>query len=170
MLGFYENFPEIIHGIAQFATHLPNKKLQQALTETLLALNDETFSLEDIGDPSIPSCTVNFESGIAEGIDFNYIDREQAERMSKTLSKNPFQTMDFLCIARYYKVTEEKKIPLKFDYYMLRCTFSGDKMETRIFHEKGPRYTSPEDILNFIANKVNGKAQKKLLERLKEEP
>jgi hypothetical protein len=169
MLGFHENFPETIHGTARFVTSVSNKKLQQALAEALLTLNNETFSPEAVGDPLVPSCAVNFEFGIAEGADFNYVDREEVDKILKTIHRSPFQIMDFLCIVRYYRTREGRKTPLRFDYYMLRCMFSEDPVEMQVFHEKGPRYISPEDIFNLVAKKINEKSQKRILKALNED-
>jgi hypothetical protein len=36
-------------------------------------------------------------------------------------------------------------------------------LEPRVFHERGPRYISPEDITNFIVNQLNKASTKKIL-------
>ncbi|MDI6904008.1 MAG: hypothetical protein QMD13_00730 [Candidatus Bathyarchaeia archaeon] len=167
MLGFYENFPKNIHKIARFTTSISNKRLQQALTKTVHKLNNETFCLEDVANPSVPQCTVIFEIGIAEANNFNYLDDEETNRMLKTIRKKPFQIMDFFCAIRYYKTQTEKKTPLKFDYYMLRFTFNRKSTEIQVFHERGPRHISPEDVANFIANKINETFSKKILRSFK---
>jgi hypothetical protein len=166
MLGVYENFPETIHRIALFASSVSNKRLQQALIETLEKLNNETLTLETIADPSVPQCTVSFELGIAETASFNYLDNEEASRILKMARKNPFQIMDFLCAVRYHKTQGEKKRPLRFDYYMLRFTFDGNSIGMLVFHERGPRYMSPEDIINLFANRVNQASQKRIMKAL----
>ena len=74
--------------------------------------------------------------------------------------------MDFFCAVRYYKAKTEKKTPLKFDYYMIRFAFSKDTMEIRVFHERGPRYFSPEDIVTFLMNKVNEATGRKILKKV----
>jgi hypothetical protein len=166
MLGLYENFPTTIHKIAYFTTHASNKKLQQKLTAILQKLNTETLTLEAVSDPSIPQGMVNFEFGIAEADTFNYLDSEETAKLLKTLSKQPMQTMDFFCAARYHKSRDERETHLRFDYYMLRFTFNEGTIEVRAFHERGPRYTSPEDVINLIANKMNEGSMKKLLKEI----
>lgn len=168
MLGFYDNFPENIHKITSFAISISNKKLQQTLVRMLAELNKETLKLECITNPSTPQCLVVFEVGIAQGNDFNYLDSEEASRVLKTISKKPFQIMDFICVMRYYKLQNEKKSPLRFDYYMLRLAFNKKVMEIRAFHERGPRHTSPEDIINFIVGKINEIVSKKVLREMPE--
>jgi hypothetical protein len=73
--------------------------------------------------------------------------------------------MDLFCAVRYYKNKTEKKAPLKFDYYMMRAVFGKDSMEMRVFHERGLRYISPEDIVTFLVNKINEASARKILKR-----
>jgi len=167
MLGFYENFPKNIHKIARFTTSISNKRLQQALTKTVHKLNNETFRLEDVANPSVPQCTVIFEIGIAEANNFNYLDNEEKNRVLKVIRKKPFKILDFFCAIRYYKTQNKKKTPLKFDYYMLRFTFNKKSVEIQVFHERGPRHISPEDVTNFVANKINETFSKKILRTFK---
>lgn len=156
MLGLYENFPEGIHKKALFATSLSNKRLQQTLTQILHKSNGESFSLEEVSDSSIPHCTTIFEFGIAEDLIFNYLDREEEKRVLKVIRKKPLSVMDLFCAIRYYKMRNNGKRPLKFDYYMLRLLFSNkNSMEIRVFHERGPRHVSPQDLVRFVVSKLN---------------
>jgi hypothetical protein len=36
-------------------------------------------------------------------------------------------------------------------------------LEMRVFHGRGPRYVSPEDITTFIVNQLNKASTKKIL-------
>lgn len=163
MLGFYENFPANIHKTSTFTTAISNKKLQQTLALILSETNNKTYNLDDVADPSVPNCTVIFEFGIAEADTFNYLDDEEVDKIIKIVEKKPLQVMDFYCAIRYYKMEKEKKTPLKFDYYMIRFVFNKNLVETRIFHERGLRYVTPEDVTNFIINKINEKFSKRVL-------
>ena len=163
MLGIYENFPTNIHKTAHFKASASKKRTQQAIIQTLLKLNNQTFGLEDVGHPSVPQCTVVFEFGIAETNNFNYLNNEETDHVLKIINKNPFQLMDFFCAICYYKTQGEKKKALKFDYYMLRFTFNIKSMEIQVFHERGPRHVSPGEIASFVANKINETFTKKIL-------
>jgi hypothetical protein len=163
MLGLYENFPKTIHKTASFAASISNKRLQQALIQTLQKINNKNFNLQEITNPSIPQCTAILEFGIAETNNFNYLDNEETNKMLKVIQKKPLQVMDFFCALRYYKMQNEEKTPLRFDYYMIRFIFNEDLMEIQIFHERGPRHVSPEDVANFVANKINETFSKKIL-------
>jgi hypothetical protein len=167
MLGAYENFPKNIHKTAHFTTPTSTKRLQQTLIQTLKETNTKTYNLENITTPSITQCQVIFEFGIAETNNFNYLDENETNRTIKTIQKKPFQITDFFCAIRYYKTQNQKKTPLKFDYYMIRFIFNKNSIETQIFHERGPRYISPEDITNFILNRINQTSSKKVLTLLK---
>lgn len=163
MPGFYENFPQHVHKIARFSTSILNKKLQQILIQTLHKINGETFNLDEFANPSIPQCTAVLEFGIAEIDGFNYLDLEESNKALESIRKKPFQIMDLFCAIRYYKEKGEDRIPLKFDYYMLRLIFNKGFMEMQIFHERGPRHVLPEDIINLIIKRVNESFSKKIL-------
>jgi hypothetical protein len=166
MLGFYDNFPVNIHRIDNFSTTFSNKKLQQRLIQVLREINRRSFSFEEIAYPTVPECTIIFEAGLADAESFNYIDEEEAKKVLSALRKVPFQTMDFFCAVRYYKGTAEKKTPLKFDYYMMRTIFGKNAVEIQIFHERGPRYISPEDIVTFLVNTINETSPRKILKKI----
>lgn len=166
MFGFYKNFPENIHKRVRFTVSSSNKRLQQTLIQIFRAINCKTFNLEDITLPSIPQCKVIFEFGIAETTTFNYIDMEEADRILKIIGKKPLQIMDLFCAIRYYKIRNEQKIPLKFDYYMIRFIFNKNLMEIQVFHERGPRYISPEDIINCIMDEIKKNFSKRILKSL----
>jgi hypothetical protein len=167
MLGLYENFPKTVHKTAFFATLISNKRLQQALIQTFQKMNNENFNLENISNPSMSQCTAILQFGIAEANNFNYLDDEEANKVQEVVQKKPLQVMDFFCAFRYYKMQNGKKTPLRFDYYMMRFIFDNDSMEIQIFHERGPRYMSPEDAVNFVINKVNETFSKKILKAVK---
>ena len=166
MLGFYENFPKNIHKIAHFSASASKRRLQRVLTQMLSKLNNETFCLEDVIGPSVPQCAIIFEFGIADDNNFNYLNREETNRMLTVINKKTFQVMDFFCAIRYYITQNRKRTPLKFDYYMLRFTFNKKSTEIQVFHERGPRHVSPEEIINFVTNKINETSSRKILKLL----
>ena len=166
MIGFYENFPVNIHRIETFTSSLSTRKLQQRLVQVLQDINRRTFSFEEIAHPTVPECSVIFEVGIAEAKSFNFIDKEEAKNVLSVLRKETLRLMDFFCAVRYYKGTAEKKTPLKFDYYMIRVVFGKDSVEIRVFHERGPRYISPEDIVTFLVNMINEASARKILKKI----
>jgi hypothetical protein len=71
--------------------------------------------------------------------------------------------MDFFCAIRYYKSKAEKRTPLRFDYYMVRMVFAKDEVAIQVFHERGPRYISPDDIVAFVVKAINKTSNKKIL-------
>jgi hypothetical protein len=166
MLGFYANFPENIHRIESFTSSASSKRLQQRIIRVLSEINRKTFSFEEISNPAVPECTVIFEMGIAESTSFNYIDAEETKKVLTALKRGPFQVIDVFCAIRYYTNKEEKRAPLRFDYYLMRVLFDKNAIEMRIFHERGPRYISPEEIITFLAKKINGTSERKILRKL----
>jgi len=166
MLGFYENFPANIHRTDNFTSAFSSKKLQQRLIQVLHKINRRTFSFEEVAYPTVPQGTIIFEAGLADAKSFNYIDEEETKRVLTALRKATFQTMDFFCAVRYYKGAGEKKKPLKFDYYLMRFVFGKNSVEIQVFHERGPRYILPEDIVAFLVNEINKTSARKMLKRV----
>lgn len=159
-LGFYENFPLYIHRVDRFNSTLSSKQLQQKLIQVLKEINCREYSFEEVTNPTVPGGKVIFEFGLAESGDFNYIDEEEVKKTLSFLAKERLESMDFFCSIRYYKGTGDKRTALKFDYYMLRTLFGKDMLEVQIFHERGPRYISPEELTLFIFTKVNETSNK----------
>ena len=162
-LGFYENFPSNIHLVESFNSTLSSKQLQQRLIQVLYEINKKEFSFEEAANPTIPECKLIFEFGLADAENFNYIDEEEVKKVLNVLEKEHLRTMDFFCAIRYYK--GEKKRALKFDYYLLRIVFNRGILEIQVFHKKGPRYLSPEDLTLFIFNKINAASNRKILKK-----
>jgi hypothetical protein len=167
-LGFYQNFPTTIHRIDSFNSTISSRQLQQKLIQTFYEVNCKEFTFEEVTNPTIPEGKVIFEFGLAESGDFNYIDDEEVKKALSFLAKERLDAMDFFCSIRYYKGKGENKTPLKFDYFMLRAVFNKDMLEIQVFHERGPRYISPEELTAFIFTKINAtsKRNKKILKKV----
>ena len=167
MMAAYEHFPELkIHQKEFFTSALSNKKLQQRLMQVFRNVNGKTFTFEEIGNPTVPGCTVIFELGIADAKSFSYIDEEETRKVLTALKKEPFRMMDFFCAIRYYKDYASNKKPLKFDYYMARFIFAEENMlEIQIFHERGPRYIPPKALVTFLLERINEKSAKVILKK-----
>ena len=163
MLGSYDNFPVNIHRTEKFTSALSNRVLQQKLIQVFREINSKTFSFDEIVHPTLPDSTIIFEMGLAEGNSFNYIDKKETKKVCSALRKDALRMIDLFCAIRYYKGNLEKKTPLRFDYYMIRMAFSGNTVEIQVFHERGPRYLSPEDITSFLVNETNKTSERKTL-------
>ena len=167
MLGRYENFPEVIHGVARFGCKSPMRKLQQGILRSLYHLNQEVCGLNAI-TPHFPSkCEVSFELGAAEGVGFNYLDKEELDRFSKSIAEKELPTLDFFCVLRYHVVKDRgKRVPLKFDYHLLRFMFQENSVELRICHERGTQRVPLEDLVAFITKRINEELSQKRLKPL----
>src|SRR5208337_1359231 len=149
--------------VESFNSTLSSKQLQQRLIQVLYEINKKEFSFEEAANPTIPGCKLIFEFGLADAEGFNYIDEEEVKKVLNVSGKEPLRIMDFFCAIRYYK--GEKKKALKFDYYLLRTVYGRDILEIQVFHKKGPRYISPEDLTLFIFNKTNEASNRKILKK-----
>jgi hypothetical protein len=163
MIGLSDNFPKRIHRLERYETTVATKKIQKKLVQVLEKINRKTFSFEEVSHPTIPNCKIIFETGLAEAKDFNYIDEVEKIRFLKALKKETFNLLDFFISIRYYRIKEKKSAPLNFDYYQIRISFDKKTIEAKVFHERGPRYISPEDLITFIINDLNKNSTKKII-------
>ena len=148
-----------------FVSTVPSRQIQQNLIQVLFEVNKEEFSFEEAANPTIPGCRIIFEFGLADADGFNYIDGEEVEKALSLLAGEQRDTLDFFCAVRYYRGEGENKRPLKFDYYLVRTIYNRNIFEIQIYHKKGLRYVSPEDLTLFIVKKVNQASKKKVLKK-----
>lgn len=167
MLGKYEKFPQIVHGIGSFTYKFPAIALQQAILQIFYRLNRETYDLTDLTHPPSAQCKVGFEVGIAEDVSFTFLDEEELEKFQKIVNKDALPFLDFFCVARYHVVkTGGKRVPLKFDHYFLRFIFHQRDLELRIVHERGTQRVHLDDFISFAIKQVNNELAKRKLETL----
>jgi len=161
MIGLSDKFPEKIHRIERCETTFPVKKVQKELILSLVKFNSKTLSFEEITYPTIPNCKIIFETGLAEAKNYNYIDDDEKKRFLKVLRTETFKLLDLFVAIRYYRTNKEKSTPLNFDYYLIRINFEKKLIEFKVFHERGPRYISPEDLVAVFINEINKNVIKK---------
>ncbi len=161
MLGRYENFPQIIHGIARFTFPFSTQQLQLAILEATHQLNHEIFHSNEFSPFLKSNCQISFEFGTADDMTFNYLDKEELERFQIQIKTKPLRIIDIFCVIRYHAIKAKgKPTPLRFDYNMLRFTFSRKTMELLVSHERGNRRISLEDFITFLMKKINEKLEK----------
>jgi hypothetical protein len=139
------------------------KQLQRKLLQFLGNINRKELAFEQVSIPTIPDGIVIFEFGLAEEAGFNYLNDEEVMRAQEFVDHQEVSSLDFFCSIRYYRDGTEKRVALKFDYFMMRAVFGKGSLELRVFHERGPRYLSPEDVASFVVKGVNSESSKKII-------
>ena len=105
----------------------------------------------------VPSqkCEVGFEIGVGEEDTFVFLDEEEVRKLEDETATRIFHFMDFLCVLKYHTVENSaRRVPLKFDYFMLRFAFDKTLLELVVSHERGPRRVYVEDLMNFLTDRV----------------
>jgi hypothetical protein len=167
LLGRYENFPEIIHGVARFTCKSSIRTVQQTILSVLHNLNHDVCGLRVVTPHLTQECEVSFELGAAEDFDFNFLDEKELDRFQRSIVEKELSTLDFLFVARYHVVNDKgKRVPLKFDYHMLRFMFQENGMELRICHERGTQRVPLEDLVTFITKRINEELSQRQLKPL----
>jgi hypothetical protein len=156
LLGRYENFPENVHGVAHFEYKDSAKEVQKAILCTFHCLNQETFDLGAVTPYLKQNCVVGFEFGVADGVNFNFLDHKELDRCLKSVDEAEVETLDFFFAVRYHRVRNGGKwVPLKFDYHVLRFLFQEGGLELRIRHERGPQRVPLDDLTKFLVKQIN---------------
>jgi hypothetical protein len=156
LLGHYEKFPEPIHGIALFEHQGSVKSIQRAVLYAFQRLNHEVFDLSSVTPYLKQKCEVNFEFGVADGFAFNFLDERELEQCLKHISEEELRILDFFFVIRYHATSKrDKRVPLRFDYHLLRFKFQKDRLEMQVRHEKGTRRIPIDDLTKFIAERLN---------------
>jgi hypothetical protein len=146
-----------------FTFSLPVRKIQERIIQSLYEMNKKTMVSDIVDRQALRDCTVVFEAGIADSRSFNYLDEPEVSKLQGVIKKEPLKIIDIFLAACYYRTKGDRKSPLKFDYFLVRAVFLEKSLEMRIFHERGPRYISPEDIGNLVAERINKSASRKIL-------
>jgi len=160
VLGRFDNFPKNIHEVAVF-NYQDQKKVQQTILQTMQILNTKTFVIKDILPFFEQDNKVSFEFGIADGSDFVFLDKKQLEQTLKVVNENEQKVLDFFVVVRYHKINKGKRIPLRFDYHVLRFAFHEKILELLIRHERGTQRIATEDLVEFFTKKVNLELKKR---------
>jgi hypothetical protein len=164
LLGYYENFPENVHYIASFGYQDVAKNIQQAILCAFHRLNNLTFDLGAVMPYLKQKCEVSFEFGVAEGFDFNFLDQKELDQCLKNVAENELQILDFFFVVRYHLIREKgKRVPLRFDYHVLRFTFQKDGLELQIRHEKGTQRVPLDELTDFIIKQINAELSRREL-------
>ena len=158
MKGYYSCFPDEIHGAVRYQQPRSNAdrlKVQRAILSALFNLNQRTFTLPSIVASSQGDCLVQFEIGTGDDTVFTFLDRDEVKQLQIQSKKQPFDCLDFLCAVKYHRDSSKKSTPLKFDYFMFRFVFTKGLMALSLFHERGPRRVSLEELIMFLTERIN---------------
>jgi len=165
MEGIYAHFPDTYHCVALFLHNVSRRKFQKSLIGLFYEMNmgEESFNVQSITSHGIK---IAFDIGIADELTFNFLDDEERNKWLSILDKRDHEILDFLLVARYYVSRRGKDQPLRFDYYMLRFLFGHGSVELRIYHEKGTRRLSIEDLVDLLYKGLSRRIGEELSMRL----
>jgi hypothetical protein len=167
LIGLYENFPEVRHGFAFFSSAVPTQDLQRMLLQFLQRLNEnkESLSLAEFIRHKI---RVELGVGVADGLVFDYLNKEGMERCLNEVSKAALPVLDLFFVVRYYVHDGIKRKPLKFDYFIVRFLFRENEVEILVHHERGPRRLAIEELIKFPFSRINRELKAKKMTPLKQ--
>jgi hypothetical protein len=154
LLGTYDDFPQIHHGMARFSYSVETIELQRVILNCLLELNENTDGLA-LPELARQNMRVEMEAGVADGLTFNFLNRDVLNQCLKVASESGFKTLDFFLVVRYYRIEASSKTPLKFDYYIMRFMFEEKEVEMLVHHERGTRRLAVKEFMAFQVHRIN---------------
>ena len=89
--------------------------------------------------------------------------KKELDQCLSEIAEKELQTLDFFSVVRYHLIREDKKrVPLKFDYHVLRFNFQGE-LNLQIRHEKGPQRVPLDDLTDFLIKQINSELARRQL-------
>jgi hypothetical protein len=167
LFGLYDNFPDTVHGVALFNYQGSGKSIQPAILCAFHHLNHEVYDLGAVTPYLKQKCEVSFEFGVAEGTVFNFLDDKELDQCLRRVAERELQTLDFFFVVRYHATSKGgKRVPLRFDYHVLRYIFQEGYLEMRIRHERGTQKIPLDDLVDFTAQRINVELSRRRLTAL----
>ena|GEM_PF-6860165 len=153
LLGVSTHPLPIIHAYARVTYSFPAKKLFKLVAGAFIKLNGYTFNipLEEV------KCTL--EVGVAENGDFIFLGREEAVRLQAALDRRPPPRLDFIVYANYRRAGSRRS--LWGDLHRVRFLLLEEGLaEIQVYHVKGTRRLSLEELLNLIFSRLEQEAER----------
>lgn len=154
-LGVYIAFPIRCHYTRHlgFSTHPTS--LQRAILNALHRLNGHEVKDNFLNLIVGSNIEIILEFGVANGLLFEYLNADTLNALLRALNDKILPAMDFLCILRYYRLRDKKRVALRFDFYLIRFLLDeGGGLKIQVFHERGLGRVPPEDLVRFLINEI----------------
>lgn len=150
-LGTYIAFPKRYHYAQRIMLREPPVIVQRALLNTLHKLNGQKTKNDLFSSFVGSDVEVILEIGVANGFSFDYLNMETLTTLLKAADERGFRILDFICIVRYYRFRDNKRVPLRFDFFLLRFLFNGrGELKVKVFHERGLQRIPAEYLVKFL--------------------
>lgn len=156
-LGVFTNLPRILHGYAKLTSEADPLILQRTFIKILGKLNSKKveMAISLSGHEGLLPGEIGFEVGVAEGDCFNYMDNSEEERLMSVLQSNGLMpVLDSFLIVKC-KVKNGRKHSPWFDRYIMRGKFTEGNVEFQLFHERGMRRLSPDELINMLVEELD---------------
>jgi hypothetical protein len=160
-LGIYSDFPNVIHHSGTLRIFLPVDLFKRAIIEGFIKLNKtkDTIHVSRAGKIGEIKVRRIFEVGIAEGLNFNFLDNKEIKKIRKWILELPlkqtYDPLDFVVFThyRYSNKTLKRSSSLHFDQYFVRVDFQ--KPILLFNHLSGLQRTPPHEIIDLIISFTN---------------
>gem|GEM_PF-168278 len=155
LVGTYEGFPDVIHGLGRYQTAATTRELRKLILSVMSHLNGHRLKcpMSVVDREGVFEGEVSFEVGVAEGNWFNYLDNTELRKVGDSILHSSLP-LDFLLILAYRYQRSGKSVPLRSDRYLVRYLFREGGFDILLSHEKGIRRYQTDDLLNLLDSKI----------------
>ena len=154
--GVFLDFPTITHFVRRIRHGYSDVEFRSRLSKAIIKLNqyEDTITTSSAGRSTPIEVTRSFEVGIADGLEFMYLDEKEAQHLQSMVTKRSIKFLDLVLFIHYrYRSPHTQNIAsLRFDQYFLRIGFKGAVFT--FFHVKGLKRTPPESVLEHIVRSI----------------
>ncbi len=170
IIGKFKAFPEIaVQALAELTYIFHPKKLSILVIEALYELNSKTEIADSELVTTISPVTCKYEIGIAEGVYFNYLTKEEVKKLKEYVKKNTPDYLDFIFYIFFkYKKENGKEVSLWSDsnYIRFNMTQTG-RLKILVHQFKGTRKLPLDALIKKIIEKINEKTEAQGLKKIK---
>jgi hypothetical protein len=156
-VGIYLDFPSFAHFETRFTLNTSADSAATYAAKGFGKLNEFMDAIETsvAGHAGAFLVERTFEVGIAEGLYFNYLDKDEVERIAKVLPS--ISAIDFIIYVNYKYRKGDRLVSLLPDRYLVRISFASSSI--RVFQLGGMRRTPPSDVLLLASTQIDSGAQ-----------
>ena len=155
--GLYLDFPDVGHLIRRVEHQYSDTVFRKKIGQALIKINEFEDSINTSSAGTGQNISVNrtIDIGIANGLEFFFLDENESVQLNKGITKKELKFLDLVIFIHYrYPSTSSKRVAsLRFDQFFLRIGFKGPVFT--FFHAKGLLRTTPQELMQLILDAVH---------------
>ena len=155
--GLYLDFPDVGHLIRRVERQYSDIVFRKKVSQALIKINkfEDSINTSSAGTGQNISVNRTIDIGVANGLEFFFLDKSESIRLSEEIIKKELTFLDLVIFIhyRYFSKNSKRMTSLRFDQFFLRIGLKGPVFT--FFHAKGLGRTSPQELMQLILDAVH---------------